>query len=242
MAAAWEQARAALDVNRQLNRGRLSTEVAAHTERKWATLDDATAVSIAAPAFVSMRVGGSTAKRLVVDGEAPAAYFGAAFRRLGRTNGPLSTRVTVLAAQSPAIAITRAVLQTSAPDADSVVDPLSTAYRKRFLPAGMDCSADAVESSSPVIVAGGDRPRRRPGRGRSDRPPTGRRRDVPIEGNGAVARKAATSTLELEPFEFEVERPVTDGRDHHHGAGHGRHRLRPRRHDACRGPAGCRDP
>ncbi len=212
MAAAWEQSRAALDVNRQLNRGRLSTEVAAYTERKWATLDDATAVSIAAPAFVSMRVGGSTAKRLVVDGEAPAAYFGAAFRRLGRTNGPLSTRVTVLAAQSPAIAITRAVLQTSAPEADSVVDPLSTAYRQRFLPAGMDCGADAVESSSPVIVAGGDRPRRRPGRGRSDRPPTGRRRDVPIEGNGAVARKAATTTLELEPFEFEVERPVTDGR------------------------------
>ena len=212
MAAAWEQSRAALDVNRQLNRGRLSTEVAAYTERKWATLDDATAVSIAAPAFVSMRVGGSTAKRLVVDGEAPAAYFGAAFRRLGRTNGPLSTRVTVLAAQSPAIAITRAVLQASAPEADSVVDPLSTAYRQRFLPAGMDCSADAVESSSPVIVAGGDRPRRRPGRGRSDRPPTGRQRDVPIEGNGAVARKAATTTLELEPFEFEVERPVTDGR------------------------------
>ena len=155
MAAAWEQARAAVDVNRQLNRGRLSTEVAVYTERKWAALDDATAVSIAAPAFVSMRVGGSTAKRLVVDGEAPAAYFGAAFRRLGRTNGPLSTRATVPAAQSPAIAITRAALRTSTSDAGSVVDPLSTAYRRRFLPAGMDVGADVLDSSSPVIVADG---------------------------------------------------------------------------------------
>jgi hypothetical protein len=212
MAAAWEQARAAIDVNRQLNRGRLSTEVAAHAERKWAKLDDATAVSIAAPAFVSMRVDGSTAKRLVVDGEAPAAYFGAAFRRLGRTNGPLSTRATVAAAQSPAIAITRAVLQTSAPDADSVVDPLSTAYRKRFLPAGMDCSADVDESSSPVIVAGGERPRRGPSRRRSDRPRTGRQRDVPTDGNGPVSRKAVTSSVPFEPFDFEVERPGTDGR------------------------------
>ena len=32
------------------------------------------------------------------------------------------------------------------------------------------------------------------------------------DGNGAVSQKAATSTLELEPFEFEVERPGTDGR------------------------------
>jgi hypothetical protein len=212
MAAAWEQSRAALDVNRQLNRGRLSTEVAAYTERKWATLDDATALSIAAPAFVSMRVDGSTAKRLVVDGEAPAAYFGAAFRRLGRTNGPLSSRARVAAAQSPAIAITRAVLQTSAPDADSVLDPLSTAFRKRFLPAGMDCSADAVDSSSPVIVTKGDRPGGRPRRRPSDRPTTGRRRGVPIDGNGPVSRNAVTSTVELEPFEFEVERPGTDGR------------------------------
>jgi hypothetical protein len=212
MAAAWEQARAAIDVNRQLNRGRLSTEVAAHTERKWARLDDATAVSIAAPAFVSMRVGDSTAKRLVVDGEAPAAYFGAAFRRLGRTNGPLSTRATVLAAKSPAIAITRAVLQTSAPEADSVVDPLSTAYRQRFLPAGMDCSADVVESSSPVIVTGIERPRRRPGRRRSDGPRAGERRDVPIDGNGPVSRTVVTSTVQFEPFDFEVERPGTDGR------------------------------
>ena len=157
MAAAWEQSRAALDVNRQLNRGRLSTEVAAYTERKWATLDDATAVSIAAPAFVSMRVGGSTAKRLVVDGEAPAAYFGAAFRRLGRTNGPLSTRVTVLAAQSPAIAITRAVLQASAPEADSVVDPLSTAYRTE-IPAGRH----GLQRRRGRVVVAGDRGRWRP--------------------------------------------------------------------------------
>ncbi len=212
MAAAWEQARAALDVNRQLNRGRLTTEVAAHTERKWAKLDDATAVSIAAPAFVAMRVGDSTAKRLVVDGEAPKAYFGAAFRRLGRFNGPLSTRATVPAAGSPAIAIARAVLQTSVPEADSVVDPLSTAYRKRYLPAGMDCSADAVESSSPVIVVDGERPHRGPVRRRPDGPRTRRRRDVPIDGNGPVSRKAVTSTVPFEPFDFEVERPGTDGR------------------------------
>ena len=246
MAAAWEQARAAIDVNRQLNRGRLTTEVAAQAERKWAVLDDATAVSIAAPAFVSMRVAGSTAKRRVGDGDAPAAYFGAAFRRLGRTNGPLSTRAAVSAAQSPAIAITRAVLQTSGPSSDSVIDPLSTAYRTRYLPAGIDVSGDLAEPSTPVIVSRtaspGGRARRTPRRRQTDRPSTRARRKAPVEGNGPVSRTAVTSAVPLEPFTFEVERPVTDGRDHHHGGGHRRGRPRPRRHGPRRGPAGGVDP
>jgi len=172
MAAAWEQARPALLVNRALNRSRLAEEVARQAQRKWDRVDDATAVSIASPALASIRVAGTTAKRLVVDGDAPSAYFGAGFRRLGRPNGPLSTRATAAAARSPALAIVAAALRTTSDDVAQPPSPLSTGFRARYLPAGMDAGIDLAGLRTARRDAPGTHPGSRTERGvagRADR-------------------------------------------------------------------------
>ena len=205
MAAAWEQARPVLDVNRRLNRGRLGQEVARQAERKWRQLDDATAVSVAAPAFVSMRVDGTTAKQMVADGDAPSAYFGAAFRRLGRAKGPLSTSAGVPAARSPALEIARAAIESARAGADGAGrDPLSIGFRIRYLPPGMDVGG-------PLVVAGSTVDPQATRRDRLTQPDaTGQRPRRRAERTAPVG--ALTDGINLDPFQFEVVRPVVKGR------------------------------
>jgi hypothetical protein len=145
MAAAWEQARPALAVNRALNRGRLAEEAARQGELKWGRLDDAVAVSMAAPAFVQMRVDGTTAKRLIAESDVPGAYFGATFRRLAGAGGPLATAADSAAAKAPAVEITRWVVAAASGSATDAIDPLSNGFRTRYLPAGMDVGASLTD-------------------------------------------------------------------------------------------------
>ncbi|MGH9249403.1 MAG: hypothetical protein ACRD0W_07810, partial [Acidimicrobiales bacterium] len=205
MAAAWAQARPVLDVNRRLNRGRLGQEVATQAERRWQQLDDATSVAIAGPALVAMRLNGTTAKQMVVDGDAPSAYFGAAFRRLGRPNGPLSTSAGVPAARSPALEIARAAVESARAGGESDPDPLSIGFRTRYLPAGMDVGGPLVEPSATVDPPGApdDRPARRSPNGRRPQRRTAARAAPTTERSDEVT---------LDPFEFEVVRPVVNDR------------------------------
>ncbi len=249
MAAAWDQASAVIDVNRTLNRGRLAQEVATQLQRKWDRLGDATAVSIATPALVSMRVDGTTAKRLVDAGDAPSVYFGATFRRLGRPNGPLSTSANVQAARSPAMAVTRAAIQSARGEvANPPESPLSTGFRTRYLPSGMDVGADllagddasgglagsidrsGIGPASPLITDGGVQGARSQFVGRSERADMRRRiaalstrrlstpgdigRVTPFEppSDDVIDYPDGILDFDLEPFQFEVVRPITSGR------------------------------
>lgn len=144
MAAAWEQARPAVEANRILNRGRLAQEAALSAEAKLAVLSDALAVQLAGPALRSMRVQGTSAWARVRDGDAPTTYFEATFRRLGRPGGPLSAPGPVPAARSPAWSITQAVLEASSADAAEDAGSLCTGYRTRYVPAGMDVGVDLM--------------------------------------------------------------------------------------------------
>ena len=231
MAAAWEQAQAAIGVNRTLNRGRLVEEAARQCERKWNTLADADAVSIAAPSFVQMRDGdGSLLLRIEAAG-APSAYFGSTFRRLGRPGGPLATDAQVPAAQAPAIAIARTVVESGRDVEPDVADPLSVAFRARHLPSGMDVGATLVGAGGTAVevgepIDGFDRASRlelrqrvrsipavtpvtavvAPSRRRPRRRPGGRRRVVLERG-----KSSERIALDLPNWTFELERPVIHG-------------------------------
>ena len=233
MAAAWEQAQEAIRVNRTLNRGRLVEETARAGERKWNTLGDAVAVSIAAPAFVSMRTSdGSLVGRLDEAG-VPSAYFGSTFRRLGRNGGPLATRARLQAAQSPAITIARTLVESGREPDSATTDPLSVAYRTRYLPAGMDVGGPvaAEPTGGPFDTAMFDR---FDVFDRTERVELrGRARDVAVIGPGAAvdADKLAGrpdlgavvvdaegpflnegEVIDLPNFTYAIDRPVIDGR------------------------------
>jgi len=232
MAAAWEQGQAAIAANRTLNRGRLAEEAARQAERKWSQLADADAVSIAAPAFVQIHDDGPSLLRRLTDAEAPAAYFGAAFRRLGRAGGPLATRADLPAARAPAMAITRVVVASGRDPAGEVDDPLSIAFRRRYLPPGMDVGAAFPEPTDlePFVpgepIDGLDRTSRTELRRRAasipirpaGTPPRGRRRPDRATAGRAVSdvggRRSVTIEnieFELPPWEFELDRPATHG-------------------------------
>ena len=179
-------------------------------------LDDATGVSIAAPAFVSMRVAGSTAKRRVGDGDAPAAYFGAAFRRLGRTKRPAvdagdRARGPVAgdrhhSRRAPDVGTRAGLGRRSA--VDRLPDEVPAGRHGRAAPT-------LAEPSTPVIVArDGERPADTAAdttRRQTDRPST-----RPAQGAGRGQRPGVPNggdeRCPVGPFDFEVERPVMDGR------------------------------
>lgn len=236
MAAAWEQAQSATGVNRALNRGRLAQESAIRSEHKWQQLDEATQLSIASPALVTMRVDDSTVKKRIVEGDAPIAFFGSAFRRLGRPAGPLSTSIRVPAARAPASAIVGTAAQSAKLGTGSTPSPLSTSYRTRYLPSGMDVGADLFVSDKLPDANPGQLPfpaentnSRFVGRnGRIERRhqvsslPTRRLRPSSPDDTNILQTDSKIKTqidfsgevaeLDLEEFQYDIVRPISAGR------------------------------
>ena len=140
MAAAWEQAQAAIEVNRMLNRGRLGEEAALQSERKWAR--SPMPMRCRSPRRRSSRCATARIAMLLIERAPRRARTSGAFRRLGRLAGR-SPPADVPAAQSPAVEIARTVVESGRDVEPDVADPLSVAFRTRYLPPAWTSAAAA---------------------------------------------------------------------------------------------------
>ena len=207
------------------------------------TLNDATAVSIAAPAFVQMRDGdrwrcGGRRRR------GAGGVLRAAFRRLGRRtarcrHGRRCPRRSHRRSRSPA------------PWSES--DPTPTQSRSAVdrvpdqVPAtGHGRQRHARRPSAPVTWSSGrptDAARASGGDSVSiDRPTRPSTRDVPVDGKGGRCRReAATSIVEFEPFDVRGRTAGHARAGRHDGAGHRATSVSTSPPRWRRGPAGCGD-